>query len=87
VEQQTQYVGIDLHRRRSVIVRRNQAGETDVYKRQTWSLDVEHVVETHSLTVFYNPMIAVPAMYGATPMVRTGAKGAGSEGSLVPRPN
>lgn len=53
----------------------------------TWSLDVEHVVETHSLTVFYNPMIAVPAMYGATPMVRTGAKGAGSEGSLVPRPN
>jgi len=28
VEQQTQYVGIDLHRRRSVIVRRNQAGET-----------------------------------------------------------
>jgi transposase len=28
VEQQTQYVGIDLHRRRSVLVRRNQAGET-----------------------------------------------------------
>jgi transposase len=28
VEQQTQYVGIDLHRRRSMIVRRNQAGET-----------------------------------------------------------
>ena len=28
VEQQTQYVGIDLHRRRSVIVRRNQAGQT-----------------------------------------------------------
>ena len=28
MEQQTQYVGIDLHRRRSVIVRRNQAGET-----------------------------------------------------------
>jgi transposase len=28
VEQQIQYVGIDLHRRRSVIVRRNQAGET-----------------------------------------------------------
>jgi transposase len=28
VEQQPQYVGIDLHRRRSVIVRRNQAGET-----------------------------------------------------------
>jgi transposase len=28
VERQTQYVGIDLHRRRSVIVRRNQAGET-----------------------------------------------------------
>jgi transposase len=27
VEQQTQYVGIDLHRRRSVLVRRNQAGE------------------------------------------------------------
>lgn len=26
--QQSQYVGIDLHRRRSVIVRRNQAGET-----------------------------------------------------------
>jgi len=28
VEQQQQYVGIHLHRRRSVIVRRNQAGET-----------------------------------------------------------
>ena len=28
VEQQQQYVGIDLHRRRSVIVRRNQAGQT-----------------------------------------------------------
>jgi transposase len=28
VEQSTQYVGIDLHRRRSVIVRRNDAGET-----------------------------------------------------------
>ena len=28
VEQQQQYVGIDLHRRRSVIMRRNQAGET-----------------------------------------------------------
>ena len=28
MERQTQYVGIDLHRRRSVIVRRNQAGET-----------------------------------------------------------
>jgi transposase len=28
VEQQRQYVGIDLHRRRSVIVRRNDAGET-----------------------------------------------------------
>ena len=28
VEQQKQYVGIDLHRRRSVIVRRTEAGET-----------------------------------------------------------
>ena len=28
MEQQTQYVGIDLHRRRSVIVRRNEAGQT-----------------------------------------------------------
>ena len=28
VEQQKQYVGIDLHRRRSVIVRRNEAGQT-----------------------------------------------------------
>ena len=28
MEQQREYVGIDLHRRRSVIVRRNQAGET-----------------------------------------------------------
>ena len=28
MEQQQQYVGIDLHRRRSVIVRRNEAGET-----------------------------------------------------------
>ena len=28
VEQEQQYVGIDLHRRRSVIVRRNDAGET-----------------------------------------------------------
>jgi len=28
VETAPQYVGIDLHRRRSVIVRRNQAGET-----------------------------------------------------------
>ena len=28
MERQQQYVGIDLHRRRSVIVRRNEAGET-----------------------------------------------------------
>ena len=28
MEHQTQYVGIDLHRRRSVIVRRSEAGET-----------------------------------------------------------
>jgi len=28
VEQQRQYVGIDLHRRRSVIVRRSETGET-----------------------------------------------------------
>ena len=28
MEQQQQYVGIDLHRRRSVIVRRNEAGQT-----------------------------------------------------------
>jgi hypothetical protein len=28
VEQQQQYVGIDLHRRRSVIVRRNETGQT-----------------------------------------------------------
>ena len=28
VEQQQQYVGVDLHRRRSVIVRRNPAGQT-----------------------------------------------------------
>jgi hypothetical protein len=28
VEQPTEYVGIDLHRRRSVIVRCNKAGET-----------------------------------------------------------
>jgi hypothetical protein len=28
VERQQQYVGIDLHRRRSVIVRRNEVGET-----------------------------------------------------------
>ena len=28
MEQQRQYVGIDLHRRRSVIVRRSAAGET-----------------------------------------------------------
>jgi hypothetical protein len=28
VEHQQQYVGIDLHRKRSVIVRRNGAGET-----------------------------------------------------------
>ena len=28
MEQQQQYVGIDLHRRRSVIVRRNGAGQT-----------------------------------------------------------
>ena len=28
MEQGKQYVGIDLHRRRSVIVRRNESGET-----------------------------------------------------------
>jgi hypothetical protein len=28
VEQQKEYVGIDLHRKRSVIVRRTEAGET-----------------------------------------------------------
>ncbi len=28
MEQQQQYVGIDLHRRRSVVVRRTQSGET-----------------------------------------------------------
>jgi len=33
VEQQTQYVGIDLHRRRSVIVRRTGAGETLVVRK------------------------------------------------------
>jgi hypothetical protein len=61
VEQQTQYVGIDLHRRRSVIVRRNQAGET----LDTVRIDNDPVVLAAELAkAGEHPEVILEATYG-----------------------
>jgi transposase len=61
VEQQQQYVGIDLHRRRSVIVRRNQAGET----LDTVRIDNDAVALAAELTkAGEHPEVILEATYG-----------------------
>jgi transposase len=61
VEQETQYVGIDLHRRRSVIVRRNQAGET----LDTVRIDNDPVVLAAELAkAGEHPEVILEATYG-----------------------
>jgi transposase len=61
VEQQTQYVGIDLHRRRSVIVRRNGAGET----LDTVRIDNDPVVLAAELAkAGEHPEVILEATYG-----------------------
>jgi transposase len=61
VESQTQYVGIDLHRRRSVIVRRNQAGET----LDTVRIDNDPVALAAELTkAGEHPEVILEATYG-----------------------
>ena len=61
MEQQTQYVGIDLHRRRSVIVRRNQAGET----LDTVRIDNDPVVLAAELAkAGEHPEVILEATYG-----------------------
>ncbi|MGH9079501.1 MAG: IS110 family transposase [Acidimicrobiales bacterium] len=61
MEQQTQYVGIDLHRRRSVIVRRNQAGET----LETVRIDNDPVTLAAELAkAGEHPEVILEATYG-----------------------
>jgi transposase len=61
VEHQTQYVGIDLHRRRSVIVRRNGAGET----LDTVRIDNDPVVLAAELAkAGEHPEVILEATYG-----------------------
>jgi transposase len=61
VEQQTEYVGIDLHRRRSVIVRRNQAGET----LETVRIDNDPVALAAELAkAGEHPEVILEATYG-----------------------
>jgi len=61
VEQETQYVGIDLHRRRSVIVRRNGAGET----LDTVRIDNDPVVLAAELAkAGEHPEVILEATYG-----------------------
>ena len=61
MEQQRQYVGIDLHRRRSVIVRMNEGGEV---------LEISHVVNDPlelSLAIAKagpDPEVALESTYG-----------------------
>jgi transposase len=61
VEQRTQYVGIDLHRRRSVIVRRNQAGQT----LETVRIDNDPVALAAELAkAGEHPEVILEATYG-----------------------
>jgi transposase len=61
VEQQTQYVGIDLHRRRSVIVRRNDAGQT----LETVRIDNDPVALAAELAkAGEHPEVILEATYG-----------------------
>jgi hypothetical protein len=63
VEQQTQYVGIDLHRRRSVIVRRTDAGET----LDTVRIDNDPVALAQELAkAGEHPEVILEACYGGT---------------------
>jgi hypothetical protein len=61
VEQQQQYVGIDLHRRRSVIVRMNYAGDVlDVTK-----IDNDPVALAMAIAeAGSNPEVVLEACYG-----------------------
>ena len=61
VEQEQQYVGIDLHRRRSVIVRRNDAGET----LETVRIDNDPVaLATELAKAGEHPEVILEATYG-----------------------
>jgi transposase len=61
VEQQTQYVGIDLHRRRSVIVRRNEEGKT----LETVRIDNDPVALAAELAkAGEHPEVILEATYG-----------------------
>jgi hypothetical protein len=61
VEQQQQYVGIDLHRRRSVIVRRNEGGET----LETVRIDNDPVALAAELAkAGEHPEVILEATYG-----------------------
>jgi transposase len=61
VEQQQQYVGIDLHRRRSVIVRRTQSGET----LETVRIDNDPVaLATELAKAGEHPEVILEATYG-----------------------
>jgi hypothetical protein len=61
VEQQQQYVGIDLHRRRSVIVRRSEAGET----LETVRIDNDPVALAAELAkAGEHPEVILEATYG-----------------------
>ena len=61
MEQQQQYVGIDLHRRRSVIVRRNEAGET----LETVRIDNDPVALAAELAkAGEHPEVILEATYG-----------------------
>ena len=61
MEQQTQYVGIDLHRRRSVIVRRTDAGET----LDTVRIDNDPVALAQELAkAGEHPEVILEATYG-----------------------
>jgi transposase len=60
-QQHTQYVGIDLHRRRSVIVRRNEAGET----LETVRIDNDPVALAAELAkAGEHPEVILEATYG-----------------------
>jgi len=61
VEPQQQYVGIDLHRRRSVIVRRNEVGET----LETVRIDNDPVALAAELAkAGEHPEVILEATYG-----------------------
>jgi hypothetical protein len=61
VEQEQQYVGIDLHRRRSVIVRRTESGET----LDTVRIDNDRVtLATELAKAGEHPEVILEATYG-----------------------